>query len=97
MIRKRSKLVRVALILAVILLLGVGSIGLAQNGMLHVDWWTVDGGGGTASGGIYSVSGTIGQPEAGGISSGGPYSISGGFWGPATDGPDLFLPFIGWR
>lgn len=95
MIRKRSKLGRLSILLAVLLLLGVGSMALAQNGMLQVDRWTVDGGGGTASGGVYSVSGTIGQPEAGGISGGGPYTISGGFWGPATDGPDLFLPFIG--
>jgi hypothetical protein len=45
-----------------------------------VDWFTVDGGGGTSTGGVYSVSGTVGQPDAGRIS-GGNYSLDGGFWG----------------
>ena len=45
-----------------------------------VDWSTIDGGGGTSTGGTYSVSGTIGQPDAGQMS-GGNYSIKGGFWG----------------
>ena len=45
-----------------------------------VDWFTVDGGGGTSTGGVYSVSGTIGQPDAGRMS-GGSYTLDGGFWG----------------
>ena len=45
-----------------------------------IDWFTIDGGGGTSTGGVYSVSGTIGQPDAGKMS-GGNYSIEGGFWG----------------
>jgi hypothetical protein len=45
-----------------------------------IDWFTIDGGGGTSTGGVYSVSGTIGQPDAGHMS-GGNYSIDGGFWG----------------
>ena len=45
-----------------------------------LDWSTIDGGGGTSTGGIYSVSGTIGQPDAGGAMSGGNYSLTGGFW-----------------
>ena len=44
-----------------------------------IDWFTIDGGGGTSSGGGYSVSGTIGQPDAGAMS-GGNYSVTGGFW-----------------
>ena len=32
---------------------------------IAVDWFTIDGGGGTSTGGVYSVSGTIGQPDAG--------------------------------
>ena len=31
-----------------------------------IDWFTIDGGGGTSTGGVYSLSGTIGQPDAGG-------------------------------
>lgn len=45
-----------------------------------ITWWTVDGGGGTSSGGSYTLSGTIGQPDAG-VLSGGTYSLTGGFWG----------------
>ena len=45
-----------------------------------VDWHTIDGGGGTSTGGVYTVSGTIGQPDAGQMS-GGTYTLSGGFWG----------------
>jgi hypothetical protein len=42
-------------------------------------WYTVDGGGGTCSGGPYQLTGTIGQPDAGYLS-GGPYESLGGFW-----------------
>lgn len=45
-----------------------------------IDWHTIDGGGGTSTGGVYSISGTIGQPDAG-VMSGGNYSLAGGFWG----------------
>ena len=50
----------------------------AQN--YSIDWFTIDGGGGTSTGSVYSVSGTIGQPDAGHMS-GGSYTIDGGFWG----------------
>ena len=43
-----------------------------------IDWSTIDGGGGTSTGGAYSVSGTIGQPDAGTMS-GGNYTLDGGF------------------
>jgi len=45
-----------------------------------LDWFTIDGGGGTSTGGVYSVSGTIGQPDVGPPLSGGSYSVVGGFW-----------------
>jgi len=45
-----------------------------------IDWFTIDGGGGTSSGGNFSVTGTIGQPDAGTLT-GGSYSLRGGFWG----------------
>jgi hypothetical protein len=46
-----------------------------------IDWYTVDGGGVMdISGGTYSLSGTIGQPDAGRML-GGNDSIDGGFWG----------------
>jgi hypothetical protein len=45
-----------------------------------IDWSTIDGGGGTSTGAVYSVTGTIGQPDAGTMSGGG-YTVVGGFWG----------------
>jgi hypothetical protein len=50
----------------------------AQSYAIH--WHTMDGGGGTSTGGNYSLSATIGQPDAGTMS-GGAYAIKGGFWG----------------
>jgi hypothetical protein len=56
-----------------------------------IDWYKVSGGGGTGTGGTYSVSGTIGQPDAGGAMSGGNYSLTGGFWSliSVVQTPDL--------
>lgn len=57
-----------------------------------ITWGTVDGGGGTSTGGGYTLSGTIGQPDAGGLS-GGSYTLIGGFWG--IDAQHLiYLPLI---
>jgi hypothetical protein len=50
----------------------------AQN--YSIDWYKVSGGGGTSTGGVYSVSGTIGQHDAGGPMTGGNFSLTGGFW-----------------
>jgi len=53
---------------------------IVQAQSYSIDWHTLDGGGGTSTGGVYSVSGTIGQPDAGRMS-GGNFSVDGGFWG----------------
>jgi len=45
-----------------------------------INWYKIAGGGGTSTNGQYSVSGTIGQPDAGVTMSGGNYSVTGGFW-----------------
>ena len=52
----------------------------ARSQSYSIDWFTIDGGGGTSTGGVFSVSGTIGQPDAGGPMVGGSYSLEGGFW-----------------
>ena len=60
------------------------ALGFAQS--YTIDWYKIAGGGGTSTGATYSVSGTIGQPDASGAMSGGPvtgnnyYSLTGGFW-----------------
>ena len=56
-----------------------GSPGRA-GAQYSMDWHTVAGGGGTSTGGVYSVSGSIGQHDAGGAMTGGSYSLTGGFW-----------------
>ena len=77
-------------------LLAWPGLAFAQNH--SIDWFTFDGGG-TSTGGVYSVSGTIGQPDAG-ASSGGSYSLIGGFWGAAiplqqAGAPTLFIAQTG--
>jgi hypothetical protein len=49
----------------------------AQN--YSIDWFAIAGGGGTSTGGVYSLNGTIGQSDAGPMS-GGNFSLEGGFW-----------------
>ncbi len=60
----------------VAVLMATATIGLAQY---DIAWWTIDGGGGTSSGGAFSIGGTIGRPEAGTLT-GGNFTLSGG-WG----------------
>jgi len=62
------------------LLVLMAALGFPAAAQYSIDWHTIDGGGGTSSGGVYSVSGTIGQPDAGPPMTGGPYTVMGGFW-----------------
>ena len=66
---------------ALLALLLVTSVALAQGGGPYdLSWSTVDGGGYTFSmGGVYELGGTIGQPDAG-CMEGGDYTLCGGFW-----------------
>ena len=45
---------------ALVVLAGAASQSLAQ---FSISWFTIDGGGGTSSGGNFTLSGTIGQPD----------------------------------
>jgi hypothetical protein len=58
-----------------------------------IDWHTIDGGGGTSTGGVHTVSGTIGQPDAGRMS-GGSYTVDGGFWGVIAAVPTPGAPAL---
>src|ERR1039457_6386404 len=64
-----------------------------------VDWYKISGGGGTSTGGVYSVSGTIGQHDAGGPMTGGNYSLTGGFWAlyavQTPGAPLLTITYVG--
>ena len=64
-----------------------------------IDWYKVAAGAGTSSGGVYSVSGIIGQPDAGIAMSGGSYALNGGFWSLAstirtTGSPTLSITYF---
>jgi hypothetical protein len=64
-----------------------------------IDWYKVAGGGGNSTGSVYSVSGTIGQPDPGGPMTGGNYSLTGGFWSLTAvqmpGAPTLFITLSG--
>jgi hypothetical protein len=65
-----------------------------------INWYKVAGGGGTSSNGQYSVSGTIGQPDASSAMTGGNYSLTGGFWAlisvvQTPGGPTLYISHNG--
>ena len=62
-----------------VLLLGLSAATLRAQSYA-IDWYKIAGGGGTSTGATYSVTGTIGQPDASSAMSGGPYSVTGGFW-----------------
>ena len=59
-----------------------------------IDWYKVAGGGGTSTAGVYSVSGTLGQPDAGGPLTNGQYSVTGGFWALPTAVPVVGAPTL---
>lgn len=63
-----------------LLSLGLGLIATLVFAQYSLDWSTMDSGGGTSTGGVYAVTGTIGQPDAGTMT-GGPFELLGGFWG----------------
>ena len=59
---------------------------VAMGQDFSISWYTIDGGGGTSSGGDFVLSGTIGQHDAGGPMVGGDFSVTGGFWVGAGTG-----------
>ncbi len=94
----RLKIILVAMVLvalAVIAPNGNATLALAKPADTYtIDWYTIDGGGTmSATGGSYTLSGTIGQPDAG-IESGGNYKLNGGFWGFLDSLSKLNLPLI---
>jgi hypothetical protein len=94
---------RLIILIPVVLVLLIGAVSTnaqrsndpssPQSGY-SIDWYTIDGGGAmNSSGGSYSLSGSIGQPDAGSLS-GGSYTLNGGFWGGASINYSIFLPLV---
>jgi uncharacterized membrane protein len=79
--RKLPAMIFIALTcLLILVLLAAASVAYARQAGYSLPWWTADSGGGASSSGNYSLTGTIGQPDAGTLSGGG-YRLEGGFWG----------------
>ena len=78
----------------VVLLLVAAPSARAQN--FAIDWFSVAGGGNTSDGGVFSVSGSIGQPDAGTLS-GGSFTLDGGFWGAASESQPTSAPSLNIR
>jgi uncharacterized membrane protein len=83
------------LLLAVVTLIARDSAPAAaqSGGGYDLTWNTTDGGGTFATGGNYSLGGTIGQADAGALAGGG-YTLIGGFWGATNTGGNVYLPVI---
>lgn len=58
-----------------------------------IPWYTIDSGGGYASGGNFELEGTIGQHDAGPTMTGGQFAVTGGFWvGGESQEPGVITP-----
>jgi Dockerin type I domain len=81
-----------------LIITGEATLAGPTGGGYDLSWFTIDGGGGTSSGGNFTISGTIGQADAGpsGGMSGGPpgsqYALVGGFWPGAAATPSIPCP-----
>jgi hypothetical protein len=79
---------------ALLTLLTFSLFSIASAQSYDLSWFTIDGGGNVSTGATYSVTGTIGQPDAGTLS-GGSYSIVGGFWGIAgNSSAPIIVPIL---
>ena len=82
--------IRIMRLATLVCVLVVIRFAFAQTGGdYELSWSTIDGGGGTGSGGSYIVRGTIAQHDAA-YSAGGPYELLGGFW---PGGPICIVDF----
>jgi hypothetical protein len=72
---------RGAILLTLCFVIHNSSFMLAANSQTYsIDRSTINGGGGTSTGGVYAVCGTIGQPDASNAMTNASYSVTGGFW-----------------
>lgn len=77
-----NRILMITILMAALLM--ASTVVWAEVNDLEISWWTVDGGGGLSGSGNYTLSGTIGQPDAG-VLAGGSYTLRGGFWAaPST-------------
>jgi len=90
--KKKENWFRITILTSIsVLLIAAASIVLPQNGTISIDWWLIGSGGGSTSGGDYSLESTIGQPVVG-SSSGGDYSLASGFLPGLSEPAVVFYP-----
>lgn len=70
----------------------VAVIGQSSSGSYEL-WWRTNAGGGSSTGGGYTVQAAIGQPLAG-ASSGGTFTIASGFFGGGPEKYKRYLPAL---
>jgi hypothetical protein len=87
--KKRKKITYTLRSTIAVLLLFVVLAASTATAQYEISWYTIDGGGGRSSGGPYTLTGTIGQPDAA-YSAGGNFELLGGFW---AGGPLCFVNF----
>jgi hypothetical protein len=66
--------------LAIVLVCLLGQVAASFASDYAIDWWSVAGGGSTSTGGVFTATGTIGQPTAA-SAVGGQFTVQAGFWG----------------
>ena len=77
-----------AYVFAIAFAVGAAAFAPLPGPGFDLSWNTVDGGGGTSSGGGFELTGTTGQADAGVLMTGGTFELSGGFWAGAAPCPD---------
>lgn len=82
-----SQMIRHFILLPVLIV--IFSLPVQAAGSYGISWYTIDGGGGTSTGGPYVLTGTIGHPVAD-YSGGGRYELLAGFW---PGGPVCMVEF----
>ena len=89
------RLLLTAMVAVLLILATLTGLAHALAGGYSLDWWSVDGGGGSSSANAsYSLSGSAGQPDAG-LMTGTGYQLAGGFWtGLVPASASIYLPLL---
>lgn len=91
--RKYAERVRKTVMLWLLAATASAQAGVPEGSGPSVERSVIAGGGGTSSGGTFTIQGTIGQSDADPLqpSSGGNFSVTGGFWAsPSTLNGSIF-------
>ena len=71
------------MLIAALVIMGVFAASAWAADSLAIDWWSVDGGSGTSSGGTWTLTGSIGEADAG-VMQGGAFRLEGGVLASTT-------------